>query len=195
MNSELKYIARKQELLAQITDLINTEGYANLTVRKICHCLGISTGSFYHYFPYKGELAWILFADIDDYFNNEVVRKFTKNEADNLLIFGEEYGNYVTERGVETCRYISLAPLRDASNNYMDEKRGIFQILLNIVLRGEEKKQLKLAGTDAIDTARMLMIVLRGFSADWAKHNGNYSLPEAILPVMKLLSVSLTNKE
>lgn len=67
MNPKDKFAARKHDLFTQITTIIAKEGYANLTVRGICQKLGISTGSFYHYFPEKGDLARVLFSDIDEY--------------------------------------------------------------------------------------------------------------------------------
>lgn len=190
MNPEKKYIARKQELFSQITDLIKKEGYANLTVRGICNDLGISTGTFYHYFPEKNDLAWILFSDIDDYFNTVVVQKFDENEPENLITYCMEYGRYVIESGVETCRCISVAPLKHINNNYLDESRCLFQILQKILVQGVEKKQFN-ATLNPIETTRMLMVLLRGYSSDWAKRNGNYDLIESLEAFIRLFSKSL----
>jgi AcrR family transcriptional regulator len=194
MNLEKKHNARKQELMNQVTDIITTEGYANLTVRDICHRLGISTGTFYHYFPEKGDLVWILFSDIDDYFQDKVVSNFVDYEPDNLVVFCNEYGNYVVKGGVETCRYISAAPLKDYRNNYLDENRSIFQILLKIIERGVEKKQFDLDHITTLEAARMLMIILRGYSTDWAKRGGSYDITEAIQLFLQLFRKSLVHE-
>ena len=190
MNPQKKHNLRKQELFAQITDLINAEGYENITVRGLCQKLSISTGTFYHYFPQKGDLICALFADIDDYFINEVTNYFTEEEPKNLETFSEHYGIYVIKNGVETCRCISVAPLRNSASNYLDEERGIFRVLEEILIRGEEKKQFHLTQTPK-DTARMLMILLRGYSADWAKREGDYDLVAALHQFITLFRISL----
>jgi AcrR family transcriptional regulator len=190
MNPETKHNTRKQELFAKITEIISEEGYANLTVREICHKLAISTGTFYHYFPGKGDLVWVLFADIDDYFKNHVVSKFIDYEPDNLITYCIEYGKYAKKNGVETCRLISVAPLNSSSHNYLDENRSIFQTLLQIIIRGVNKKQFILTNSPE-ETARMLIVILRGYSSDWAKRNGNYDLPEVLRAFAELFCKSI----
>lgn len=192
MNPHLKHSMRKQELFSQITDIIKKDGYANLTVRGICNDLGISTGTFYHYFPEKNDLAWILFSDIDDYFETVVTTKFVDNELDNLSTFCIEYGTYVVNSGVETCRCISVAPFKHLSNNYLAEERKLFQILLNMLGRGIDKKQFS-ETLNPLETARMLMVLLRGYSSDWAKRNGEFDLINSLENFIKLFSKCLIN--
>jgi AcrR family transcriptional regulator len=192
LNPEKKYIARKQELFAQITEIITEEGYANITIRGICQKLGISTGSFYHYFPEKGDLAWVLFSDIDDYFTNTVVQKFEDDECKNLVTYCTEYGNYILKNGVETCRFISVAQLNNLNHNYIKESRGIFKVLLEILGRGAEKGQFQLAGSP-LETTRMIMVILRGYCADWAKQEGNYDLIVALRTFIQLFCKGIVN--
>lgn len=190
VNPETKFKARKKELYLQITQLISKEGFEKLTIRHICHELGISIGTFYHYFPEKGDIAWILFSDIDKYFSEEVINQFTDYEADNLVTFYREYGNYVVMQGVETCRCISMAPFHNKSRSYLDENRSIFQILLEIIERGVEKKQFRISSSP-LEIARMLMVLLRGYSSDWAKREGDYDVVEKIEEFIKLFVKSL----
>lgn len=191
MNPTKKFIARKQELFSKITELINTEGYENITVRGICKKLDISTGTFYHYFSEKGDLAWALFADIDEFFSTEVVSKFGEDEIENLKLFCTWYGKYNIRNGVETSRCINMAPLKNNTVNYLDENRSIFKILQDLFDRGVEKKQFA-TSINPSETARMLMVLLRGYSSDWAKHDGNYDLVSAIENFIILFSRSLT---
>lgn len=192
MNTQKKYTIRKQELFSQITALIRKDGYANLTVRGICTDLGISTGTFYHYFPEKNDLAWILFSDIDDYFDTVVTSKFDDNELGNLITFCIEYGTYVEENGVETCRCISVAPFKHMSHNYLDEDRGVFRVLFKILAQGIEKKQFDEL-LNPLETTRMMMVLLRGYSSDWAKRDGSFDLVESLGKFIRLFSKSLVS--
>ncbi|MDF2951658.1 MAG: hypothetical protein K0S18_1241 [Anaerocolumna sp.] len=192
MNPQIKFLARKQELFAKIRELVSKEGYSNLTVRDICSNLGISTGTFYHYFPEKGDIAWILFSDIDNYFNEVATNKLTDYEPDNLVTFCIEYGNYIVGNGVETCRYISIAPFNKNNHAYLDEGRAIFKILLHIIERGEAKGQFKLNDTP-LEITRMIMVLIRGYSSDWAKRNGSYDIVEKLKFFIQLFLMTLVN--
>lgn len=193
MKPQQKFELRKQELFTQISELINQEGYENLTIRYICKRLAISTGTFYHYFPDKDDLVFALFSDIDDYFEHEVTQLFTEDEIKNLITYCVHYGIYIIQHGVETCRCISVAPLK-ANNNYLNENRQIYVILSGLLNRGQEKGQLKLTLSVA-DTTRMILVLMRGYSADWAKQNGCYDLPNALSDFITLFSTSLRAKE
>ena len=179
MKSKEKFIDRKQELVTKITELITRDGFENITVRGICQEIGISTGSFYHYFSDKGDLIKVLFMDIDEYFLHQVSEKFTEDEVQNLVYFCECYGRYITKNGVETCRCISLAPLKIIDHHYLKSDRYIFTVLHGIVERGSIKGQFQLSLT-SLEITRMILILLRGYSSDWAKQNGSYDLVEAL---------------
>ena len=190
MRSNDKFILRKQELVIEISKLITRDGFENLTIRGICKELGISTGSFYHYFPDKGDLIKVLFADIDDYFEHVVSKDFTEDEHQNLITFCENYGIYTVRNGVETCRCISVAPLKTKANIYLENDRAIFQVLHQILQRGSLKEQFHL--TQSVEeTTNMLLILLRGYSADWAKRNGDYDLVAGIKSFITIFMKSI----
>lgn len=179
MKYQPKHEARKNELMLQINQMIEREGFEHITIRGVCKELGISTGTFYHYFPEKNDLAQTLFTHIDCFFEHDVTNKFTENEIENLSLFFCEYCNYVVSYGVETCRCISIAPLQDNAKNYLDESRGLFVTLCHILERGSNNGQLVLP-LGVTETARMLLIIARGYCADWVKHDGEYDLPSAM---------------
>ena len=99
MRTAVKKNARRQELLEQIYPMIDQVGYENLTVRGICTSLGISTGTFYHYFPEKADLLLAFFAGIDDFYQQEVLPRFGPDEAANLDRFIHSYGVYCQRVG------------------------------------------------------------------------------------------------
>lgn len=187
---ESKFDKRRRELFNQISVLIEKEDFSNLTVRYMCKELGISIGTFYHYFPEKGDIAQILFSGIDDYFEHDVSEKFQEDEIQNLILFAESYGQFATDTGVEAAKSISVAPLQYSADAYLNEERSIFQVLLGIIERGVEKNQFKLNQTE-LEVSRMIMLLLRGYSSDWAKNNGNYDLVAQISKFMNLFTKAL----
>lgn len=174
-----KYLARRRELSDQICSLIDREGYEALRVRYICEQLGISTGTFYHYFPSQTDLILLLYRRIDDYFQRELQPSFTGNEVDNLRLFAESYGRYCAETGVAATHCFCSLPLSYQGSDHLSEARPISQVLVGIFERGLEKGQF-CTSLSPRQCARYTMVVLRGFCFDWAKREGNYDLLEFI---------------
>ncbi len=190
MRTAVKKNARRQELLEQIYPMIDQVGYENLTVRGICNSLGISTGTFYHYFPEKADLLLAFFAGIDDYYQQDVLPTFTADEAENLQLFIRSYGLYCQRVGVGVCRCLTSAPAHDAKRNYLSESRPISRILEDLMVRGSASGQFTCPFPPE-QCARMAMISVRGYGADWAKHHGDYDLVDALDHYSVLLLLAL----
>lgn len=187
-----KFELRKRELFKQVNVLIQKEGFDSLTVRKICKELGISTGTFYHYFTEKGDIAWILFSDMDWYFDSDVVIKFTDNEINNLIEYSVGYARYVINNGIEAARYISLAPFKNRNNEYFAEDRSVYQVLLKVIERGQYKEQF-ISSVTSTELARMVLVLLRGYFSDWAKRSGSYDLIFEVDKFIRIFIVSIKN--
>ena len=170
-----KYQARRAALLDQIYRLIDEEGYEALRVRYLCGRLGVSTGTFYHYFPEKYELHRLLYRRIDEYFQQQVQSRFTDDEPANLELFAESYGAYCVETGVAATRCFMALPLQQQGTDLLSDQRPISQVLQGIFERGKAKGQF-LSPYSPWECSRYTMVVLRGFCSDWAKREGCYDL-------------------
>lgn len=190
MRTAVKKDARRQELLEQIYPMIDELGYENLTVRGICSKLDISTGTFYHYFPEKADLLLAFFAGIDDFFEEDILPTFDGDEAKNMDRFIRAYGQYCYHVGVGVYRCLNSAPAHDAKRNYLSESRPISRILYDLLLRGFASGQFHSPLTPE-QCSRTIMITLRGYGADWAKHNGEYELSETLEDCIKMVRLLL----
>lgn len=170
-----KFEQRKRELLSQIKQLVKVEGLDKLTIRKICRELNISIGTFYHYFSEKSDLAWVMFSDMDMYFEYDVTNNFTDNEITNLIDFCLAYARYVVNNGLEAALYLSVIPFKHQDRHYFAEDRAVFQVLLGIIQRGIDKQQIVYHQSEKM-LAQMILVLLRGYFTDWAKCCGNYDL-------------------
>ena len=186
-----KFKNRKRELLEQIRELLDKHGYNNLTVRSICAELNISTGTFYHYFPEKSDIASLMYTAMDNYLSEKVEPNFGDDEIENLITFINGYGIMGYQNGVESGRCISIAPLQNSGLQYLAHQRPVYIILSGIIERGIEKGQIK---TDMTVTqlTEMILVVMRGYSSDWAKNNGEYDLQAALDKFIKLFVKSIT---
>lgn len=74
-------MARKKELddekvLADIysraVDILENEGIEKISVRKVCNTVGISTGTFYSYYPTKDRLIVRLMDGMKNYYEKDI---------------------------------------------------------------------------------------------------------------------------
>ena len=170
--------------------MIDQVGYENLTVRGICTSLGISTGTFYHYFPEKADLLLAFFAGIDDFYQQEVLPRFGPDEAANLDRFIHSYGVYCQRVGAGVCRCLTSAPAHDAKRNYLSESRPISRILEELMIRGAASGRFTCPFPPE-QCARMVMISVRGHGSDWAKRGGEYDLIRSLDDYALLLRIAL----
>ena len=191
MKPTTKFENRKNELLEGIRELIDEQGYENLTVRSICSELNISTGTFYHYFPEKSDIASLMYSAMDNYLAENVAPNFGDDEVENLINFLTGYGIMGQKNGVESARCISIAPLKNSSFPYLAQQRPIYVMLSGIIERGVAKGQFKIdMPTEKL--VDMLLVIMRGYSSDWSRNNGSYDMPEALNSFVKLFVKSIT---
>lgn len=190
MKPTVKFNTRKQELLEGIRKLIDKHGYDSLTVRSICAELDISTGTFYHYFPEKSDIASLMYTAMDNYLSENVAPNFGDDEVENLINFITGYGVMGQKNGLESAKCISIAPLQNCSFPYLAHQRPIYVMLSGIIERGVQKGQFKI-DTTVPQMTDMLLVIMRGYSSDWARQNGEYDLPNALNTFIKLFVRSI----
>ena len=106
-------MARKKELddekvLADIysraVDILENEGIEKISVRKVCNTVGISTGTFYSYYPTKDRLIVRLMDGMKNYYEKDIFPYLTGNSLRQLEQILQAYGKRVTSRGVNYAR-------------------------------------------------------------------------------------------
>ncbi|MDO5716688.1 MAG: TetR/AcrR family transcriptional regulator [Tissierellia bacterium] len=55
----------RTKLIETITKLFRKEGFSNITVRQICQAANVSSGSFYHHFQSKENLALVAYERVE----------------------------------------------------------------------------------------------------------------------------------
>ncbi len=189
MKKSLKYETRRSELLEQIRPIIQKYGYENIKVRTLCKELNLSVGSFYHYFPEKNDLAELFYQDMDDYLTSIT---YSEDETSNLLTLVHRYAEKTEMNGVEACQVINLATFKEGASVYLRDERKINRLISTILNQGIKKKQFK-EDLNVEEITAMILVILRGYNSDWAKHNGDYKITEKLVQCIQLLMHSIVS--
>ncbi|WP_259596222.1 TetR/AcrR family transcriptional regulator [Clostridium botulinum] len=65
---QIQAINTKNKIYNIATNLMQKEGYDNITIQNICEKAEVSVGSFYHYFESKNDILIELYKKADHFF-------------------------------------------------------------------------------------------------------------------------------
>ncbi len=168
-------------------ELMDSEGFENITVADISEKAGVSVGSFYHYFESKHSILAEIFHKGDEYFNEYVDGKLTDSDARKQIVsFFQHYARFNVITTVDTTKQL----FNPKVTFFTEGTRPMVSILKRIINQGIESGQIG-NGKTADELVRMLFIFARGVVFDWSLHDGDYDLEETMNDYMTFLVGSL----
>lgn len=171
-----KQSRRRIELLEAAIPLISQRPFEEISVAEICRALGISVGSFYHYFKKKDDLLvgllWIIDEDLAE---NTFPLLKRENEIENLKLFAHGWAVHVESHGIERSRLISS--INPDSAELSEKDRPAIRMLRALIAAGQSRGQIT-ADFDADTLTGLFLTTLRGITLDWSRRAGSYALTE-----------------
>ena len=171
-----KQSKRRIEILEAAIPLISQSSFAEIGISEICREIGISVGSFYHYFKKKDEilvgLLWIIDEDLAE---NTFPLLTGENEIENLKLFAHGWAAHVAGHGIERSKLISS--INPDSAEFSENDRPAVCKLHALIAAGQAKGQIT-ADFDADTLTGLFLTTLRGITLDWSRRAGSYALTE-----------------
>ncbi len=171
-----KQSKRRIEILEAAIPLISQSSFAEIGISEICREIGISVGSFYHYFRRKDDLLVGLLWIIDEDLAETTFPLLTgENAAEDLKRFAHGWAVHVSTHGIERSKLISS--INPDSADFPEHDRPAIRKLREIIAGGQVKGHIT-AEYDADALADLFLTTLRGITLDWSRREGNYALVE-----------------
>lgn len=167
-------------------ELIEKEGFDNVTVAEICEKANVSVGSFYNYFKSKYDILNEIFKLADDYFYNEVKNQVKGNSIEKISSYLEIYARYNVDRGIDFTRQ-----LYSGKNNLFSIKKRPMQLGLDEIIKEGQSNNEIINTLDSYDLVDYLYISIRGVVYDWCLFDGKYDLVEKVNKHVDLLLKSI----
>lgn len=176
-------MARKKELddekvLADIysraVDILENEGIEKISVRKVCNTVGISTGTFYSYYPTKARLIVRLLDGMKNYYEKDVFPYLTGDSLQQLGQILQAYGKRVTSRGVNYARtfYVYYAVNNNLFLSYNPDGRYFKKMLTDRVQKCIDDGFFG-KSTDAEKIAEQLHLICFGLLIDYTYYESS----------------------
>ena len=168
--------------------LFYRQGYDDTTVEEIIEASGTSRGSFYHYFQGKDDLLSTL-ADVFDRKYEELAETMDPemDRFDQLMYLNRELFAML-ENSISldlVARLYSSQLVTRGDKSLMDHNRIYYRLLLQIVLQGQERGELRLDVT-ANEIVRAYTLCERALIYDWCLSGGDYSLTQYAKAMMPM---------
>lgn len=175
-------IETKKKIYTCGIDLIQKNGYENVTVKDISKKSKVSIGTFYHYFNSKFDLLVELFNQGDEFFkeNSPIILESDKSCLDKIVDYFELYSELSIQDGVEKVCNLYVT----TNNMFLTHGRLIQDILTSFI----QKNQYENIISDEVEAeliTEQLFVVARGVIFDWCLHKGKTDLKANMSNIIK----------
>lgn len=179
----LQAIKTKQRIYEAAVELFDKNGYDNTSIEDIARKIGMSVGSFYHYYPSKADIYYEYFLKVDEYYRNTVEPQLiNKDFYDNVILFFKHFAIYNIEREISAVKQL----FHSQNTFFTSNDRYMYRLLTKILKAGEANQQLT-RGMAVDDIADFLRTFARGIIFDWLLYNGKYDLEAKMVSRISLL--------
>jgi len=190
---KMQALNTKKIIYDRAMELIRKEGYDNISISKICKEAGVSVGAFYHHFEAKENIIIESYKIVDEYYAQRANNLKATNTFDKIVEITSSGGEYIGKEDIDiTCKiYQSL--IYSGGEYVISKERPLFKILKDIIIEGQEKKEI-CNDIAPEKITEYILIFLRGIIYDWCLHQGNYDLEEKINRAMSIFIKSFKSK-
>lgn len=188
---KIQALNMKNKVFDTAVQLINKNGYDNVSVKEICREVGISIGGFYHHFKNKDEIIMESFKKIDEFFAEKSADVFQCTDAlGRIVLYFRYFGEYVHNQGVDFTSQLVKSELSTTVKFTLDSNRTIFTILKEIISEGQNKHQIR-DDIPAEEVVNSLLRYARGIALHWCIHQGSYDIVTEMENAFQLFVISL----
>lgn len=165
----------RDKIFEAAVELLKTDGYDKLTIRKICAKSGTSNGSFYHFFKSKDELLAYYYNLSAEQFTKECVSKMEGADLyHQMLICYEWYIRYSADYGVDFCMNFFTPGNRAIDPDYT--YNAFYEISRQYLHKQEDKIK---PGRTSDQVAKELCFLAKGIIFNWSNERGAFDINAA----------------
>jgi AcrR family transcriptional regulator len=162
----------KERIYSAAIDLMDREGFENITIADISKKAGVSVGAFYHYFTSKNDILAEIFHKADEYFSTQVISGLKMGSIPKKIVeYFDYYAKFNMRSGVELTQQIFNPKIKF----FIKKDRPMLTILEDLIQEGQEKKEIR-ADEDPEELSRFLFVMARGIVFEWSVYDGSYDL-------------------
>jgi AcrR family transcriptional regulator len=177
----------KDRIYSAAIDLMDRDGFENITIADISKKAGVSVGAFYHYFTSKNDILAEIFRKADEYFSTQVKSGLINGSIPEKIVeYFDHYAKFNVHSGMEMTQQLFSPKIKF----FIKKDRPMLTILSDLIQEGQQKKEIR-ADEDPEELSRLLFVMARGVVFDWSVYDGSYDLEAQMHKYMECLVSTL----
>ncbi len=177
----------KNRIYTAAIDLMDREGFENITIADISKKAGVSVGAFYHYFTSKNDILAEIFHKADEYFSTQVNSGLEMESIPEKIVeYFDHYAKFNLTSGVELTQQLFNPKIKF----FIKKDRPMLTILEDLIQEGQERQEIR-ADEDPEELARFLFVMARGIVFEWSLYDGSYDLEATMHKYIQILVSTL----
>lgn len=177
----------KNRIYTAAIDLMDREGFENITIADISKKAGVSVGAFYHYFTSKNDILAEIFHKADEYFSTQVNSRLEMESIQEKIVeYFDHYAKFNLTSGVELTQQLFNPKIKF----FIKKDRPMLTILEDLIHEGQERKEIRV-DEDPEELARFLFVMARGIVFEWSLYDGSYDLEATMHKYIQILVSTL----
>lgn len=179
-------IGSRKKIVDAYDRLLEKHDFKNITVRMLCAEAEVSTGSFYHYFQSKDDLALYRQQQGNERYAVSIRTAIQgKTTEEQLYIFTQCYAQMNEDAGVRELRSVQFA-----GGRFYQQRHPVVNVLDDIIREGQRNGTI-VDSVNYTEITDLFMETLRGCVFCWCADEGKYVLAEHLHKHVRILVHSL----
>jgi TetR/AcrR family transcriptional regulator, fatty acid metabolism regulator protein len=178
----------KDRIYSAAINLMDREGFENITIVDISKKAGVSVGAFYHYFTSKNDILAEIFHKADEYFSTQVISRLKMGSTPEKIVeYFDHYAKFNVNSGVELTQQLFNPKVKF----FIKKDRPMLTILEDLIQEGQQRKEIR-ADEDSDELSRFLFVMARGIVFEWSVYDGSYDLEATMHKYIERIVSTLT---
>ena len=172
----------RENILHAYSNLLQTHGIENITIRSICKLAGVSTGCFYHHFQSRDDIMKEWYASFTSGVEKKINKLGPKDSKEKILLYFIGYAELNDSLGLQFCKRF-FSGLNTSFYSHNRESLNVLYKISNELIN----EYLSDKNVDVENIVHLLQLVSRGVVFDWAVSDGSFDLKQKMKSVMEMI--------
>lgn len=171
---QIKAIETKKKIYDTAMELMQTIGFENITINKICKGSNVAVGTFYYYYKSLDFIIVESYKELDDYFEKlEKEGIFEGNYKEKIFKIVSEQISYPVRKGIKITTQFYKSQLTSENEYFASSKRKSLILLRLAIKEGQDLGEI----TKDVSSSTIISDIsniIRGTIYSWCLGSGGF---------------------
>lgn len=171
---QIKAIETKKKIYDTAMELMQTIGFENITINKICKGANVAVGTFYYYYKSLDFIIVEAYKELDGHFDRlEKEGCFKGNYKDRILKIVSEQISYPVRKGIKITTQFYKSQLTSDNDYFTSNERKSPMLLRSAIEEGQDLGKIT-KDVSSLTISNEIANIIRGTIYSWCLRKGDF---------------------